>query len=267
MELKRLYFLIPVVALIAMCGTSSCNNDEDTIEMDSVTVDRQISISNEANAPACKVHISLLFANDNNGPKATFVNGSIISKAFGFEKLAVRQAVDSFTNNYLSDYKNNLTKLYQADKKAKNNVSSGWYDYHYVLTSTAINGRKGVMIYTLQLDSYEGGAHGNSQQQIFNFSTKSGKLLTLNDVFVPGYEKELNDLLLKALEDKTSSKDMNELHNKSYLLSNDMYASENFMLNDGNITFVYNPYEIAPFALGSTELTLSDSDLSNILKK
>jgi hypothetical protein len=267
-EMKRLYFLLPFAAILAMVFISSCgSNDNETIAMDSITVDRAVSISNEVNAPSCKVHISLLFAHENNGSKAKFVNKAIIAKIFGFEKLEVKQAVDSFTNNYLSNYKKNLTKLYNADRKDKNSKSLGWYDYHYILKGSSMKGRKGIMIYNLELDSYEGGVHGISEQQNLNFSTRSGKRLTLNDIFVPGYKEELNSLLLKALEDKTGSKDINELHRRSYLLSNDMYATENFMLNDGTITFVYNPYEIAPFAVGSTELTLSDSDLSNILKK
>ena len=45
----------------------------------------------------------------------------------------------------------------------------------------------------------------------------------------------------------------------------DIFPAENFILGDETITFVYNPYEIAPYALGSTELTLPYSQLSKIL--
>jgi hypothetical protein len=45
----------------------------------------------------------------------------------------------------------------------------------------------------------------------------------------------------------------------------DIFPSENFILNDETITFVYNPYEIAPYAVGSIELIITYSEVSKIL--
>ena len=58
---------------------------------------------------------------------------------------------------------------------------------------------------------------------------------------------------------------MNELKDAGYLYSMDIFPSENFILNDETITFVYNPYEIAPYALGSIELIITYSEVSQIL--
>ncbi len=46
----------------------------------------------------------------------------------------------------------------------------------------------------------------------------------------------------------------------------DIFPSENFILGDETITFVYNPYEIAPYAMGSTELIIPFSDIEKLLK-
>ena len=46
----------------------------------------------------------------------------------------------------------------------------------------------------------------------------------------------------------------------------DMFPSENFILGEEAITFIYNPYEIAPYEKGSIELTLAYSELDDILK-
>ena len=56
-----------------------------------------------------------------------------------------------------------------------------------------------------------------------------------------------------------------ELKNHGYLYSMDMFPSENFILGQEAITFIYNPYEIAPYEKGSIELTLSYSVLDDIL--
>ena len=45
----------------------------------------------------------------------------------------------------------------------------------------------------------------------------------------------------------------------------DMFPSVNFVLGAEAITFIYNPYEIAPYEKGSIELTLDYGDIDNIL--
>jgi hypothetical protein len=47
----------------------------------------------------------------------------------------------------------------------------------------------------------------------------------------------------------------------------DMFAPENFILGKDDITFIYNPYEIAPYAMGKTELILTYDDMDDIMKK
>ena len=46
----------------------------------------------------------------------------------------------------------------------------------------------------------------------------------------------------------------------------EMFPSENFILGNETITFVYNPYEIAPYAVGSTELIIPFGDIKDLLK-
>ena len=47
----------------------------------------------------------------------------------------------------------------------------------------------------------------------------------------------------------------------------DMYPSDNFILGDNDITFIYNASEIAPADKGIIELHLSYNDLEQIMKK
>jgi hypothetical protein len=89
----------------------------------------------------------------------------------------------------------------------------------------------------------------------------------LADVFVPGYERQLSTILQKALCSYTGASNLKELKDQGYLYSMDMFPSENFVLGEETITFIYNPYEIAPYEKGSVELTLSYSDIDDILNK
>ena len=123
------------------------------------------------------------------------------------------------------------------------------------------------MTYFIDTYNFQGGAHGLNQLLTLNFDKTTGKTLTLEDVLVPGYKVKLNNLLQKALLKKANCKDINELHDKGYLFSMEMYPSNNYVLGKEGITFIYNPYEIAPYALGRIELTISYDDMENLMKK
>lgn len=99
-----------------------------------------------------------------------------------------------------------------------------------------------------------------------NFEEKTGRLLSLADIFVDGYESQLKALLLDALKEKTGLTTNQALHNQGYLRSMEIYVPENFILSDTAITFVYNPDEIAPYSLGSIELTIGMPALEKLLK-
>lgn len=259
---KRIYFLMSLaLAVLSACG----GMNGDSLEFDQLTKDVERKLTNDKNSPLCKVHLQVNYASDSNGERARLVNDAIGQKLFGVTGLPIRQAVDSFANKYADDYIKNLSRFYQEDKG--NEQRRPWYEYHYVATTSVRQGREGrVSVYLITFDYYEGGAHGINQQLTMNFDNKTGRLLTLDDIFVPGYEMRLNKILLKALRELVEAKDLRELHDKGYLYSMDMYASENFILDDEAITFVYNPYEIAPYALGSTELKIAYKALADILK-
>ena len=134
-------------------------------------------------------------------------------------------------------------------------------------TNTTIQqGSKGTVVYLATVDYYEGGAHGINQLLTLNFETKTGRQLTLADIFTTGYEQPLKSVLLKALKSKVGCTTMSALREKGYLYSMDIFPSENFILGDETITFIYNPYEIAPYAMGSTELIIPYDDVEKILK-
>ena len=77
----------------------------------------------------------------------------------------------------------------------------------------------------------------------------------------------MTELLLEKLMDMTDTKSMDELREKGFLFSMEMFPSENFILGSDKITFIYNAYEIAPYAIGRSEIELSYDDVSGILKK
>ena len=57
-----------------------------------------------------------------------------------------------------------------------------------------------------------------------------------------------------------------ELCERGYSLDIDFFITNNIILGKDSITFLYNRYEIAPYALGDIEISLDYNTLKDIMK-
>ena len=258
------FFKAIIVPLGSIIMLSTCSSSEDSIKYDIIKVNRHVTITKAADAPGCDVQLELACAKANDGERAKTMNTAIAKWLFDMEDVNLQQAADSFANKYTRDYQRNFAPLYRED--ANDPEKRSWYEYHYHIYGDMSSGREGVTVYTATIDYYEGGAHGINQKLIRNFRNDTGKMLMLNDIFTPSFEYKLNEILLDALTEKAGAKTVDELRQMGYLYAIDIFAPENFILGRDEVTFVYNPFEIAPYDKGIIELTIDNDELKEIWK-
>lgn len=245
-------FVVPIVLLLIACGDK---NDGDMIDFDRISVERTISINNSKDAPQCHVHLEILQARNSTSVAAdSLINEAIVKKIFDMEHVSPQAAADSFANTYTHNYQNYLAPLYREDHADTN--KRPWYEYRYVINTETCNNADGITNYLITLDYYEGGVHGINQLLTLNFDNKTGRLLTLHDIFGNDYELSLGDKLLQALLKKTGDNDLEALHQRGYLYSMNMFIPENYIISNDKVTFIYNPYEIAAYSEGKIELDI-----------
>ncbi|MBQ8989920.1 MAG: DUF3298 domain-containing protein [Prevotella sp.] len=260
--MDKKYFILFLSFFLLLAGCKG--SDENEVEFQTVVTDKSVVLSNETLSPTCTVHLQLEEATEANGHRGELINATVMKRLLDREEATMKLAADAFAEDYTSTYKTTMLPLYNQDRA--DTTKRAWYQYHYIIDSSTQKGSKGTVVYLATVDYYEGGAHGINQLLTLNFEAKTGRLLTLSDIFVPGYEQSLKNVLFKALKAKTACGTLTALHEKGYLNSMDIFPSENFILGEETITFVYNPYEIAPYALGSTELIIPFSDIEKLLK-
>ena len=268
--MKKIFTGIIVAAVVLTAGCSKGENSGG-MSFEKAQSEREVALAGGNDAPSCKVMLEVLYAKSGNAEADKAVNNAIEDRLFAMQNLTMQQAVDSFANSYTADYKQSLTPLYEVDKADPE--KHAWYEYHYSVTTEVQQAEcealddKVVATVKANLDYFEGGAHGIEQQLVMNFDSETGKRLTLEDIFVPGYEHRLSELLLEKLMDQQDVKTLDELKAKDYLYTMDMFPSVNFIVNDDGLTFIYNPYEIAPYDKGRTEINVSFSEAEGILRK
>lgn len=263
--MRKSIIILGISALLASCGGNGGGifGGGKGFDLDEVKTVRVVPITKEENAPQCQMNLQVKYVKGDD-ERARAINNAIEQRLFMMEGLKMQQAVDSFANIYTTEYQKNIAPLYREDRGDE--TKRAWYEYRYEIATDTKEGKDNCLVYLIDLNMFEGGAHGIRQQLVMNFDSETGKQITYDSLFVKGHEYRLREMLLEELKKQTDTNTLDELHAKDYLLTMDIYAPQNFILGDDEITFIYNPYEIAPYDKGNTELTLSYSKLAEILK-
>ncbi len=115
---------------------------------------------------------------------------------------------------------------------------------------------------------YLGGAHGLQTERGYTIDLQTGKVLHLTDLFKSGFKKELQKVLENKFRQQYNLPKGDSLNGKNGLLFEDhLKVTSNFYLTPYGIGFIYNPYEVAPYAVGIINLYIPFQDIQGVLKK
>lgn len=155
-----------------------------------------------------------------------------------------RKMGDNFLKKCADGLKGEIEEL-------KNNNTSHLTEQSY---ETVIYNQNNILVIAYGHSSYEGGAHGMYGSSYKHYDLEREKTIELNDIFTGNYKPVLEAMLTKkAKEDGIP------------VYIDKVYLSDNFYIHPQGISFIYQPYEIAPYAAGVIEITLSYSDIQKIL--
>lgn len=120
--------------------------------------------------------------------------------------------------------------------------------------------------YAMDVYEYNGGAHGNRYLLIQNYDLQTGDAVSEQDLFIDDYYEPLKALLLEALIAQTDEAETKkDLRRLGYSVA-DVVPNENFYVTPEGITYVYNPYEIAPYAMGCIQISLPWDSIRHLLR-
>ena len=255
------------LATVLLCACGGSNSRTATIkglEFDSIVVDSTLALTGSENSPKCQVRLSIQYVKGENAEKmnALLLRSGVLSPDYlslGSQKLSPKQSVDSFVRRFLSEYKQEYGELYRNDTE-----HAASYNCTYRVTTYTQNGADNVLNYIAEVYTYGGGEHGVSQTIARNINVKTGKLIQLADLFKPGYQPNLCELITKKCLKRFDVDNIDELKAKGIFIDGEVYASENFILGDDNITFIYCEDEIAPHDIG--EIRIDNDELESQLK-
>ena len=137
------------------------------------------------------------------------------------------------------------------------------YHYQEFLTAVPLYESDKLLSYEATRYLFTGGAHGLETTMCWVFDVTTGNQLTEDDIFVENYSDSLVALLTRLLEADAA---------KRNLTLNDFWLRQlvpngNFAIVEDGVYYQFNPYDIAPYAVGGTRLFIAKDDLLPLLKK
>lgn len=271
--MRKILFVFCVIAYVVFstnCGGSGNTSADNAIVFDSIRTDTVCHLFNDATKPACKLTVGFTFPLDYTD-KAVLqsMQAIFIEKSFGekYAALPVSEAYSAFKSDYLNGYKEKEAEYQKYADLANTKEFPLSLFVSEKMVQTVIDFNKGgLLAFTSIHYDYTGGAHGMELLNGYVINVKNGQLIGYNDIFTNEAKDTLTKLLVKKVMLSRNASSVNELEQQSFDIAN-IVPNTNFLVNAEGITFIYNRYEIAPYASGAFKVFLPYTELQGLVKK
>ncbi|HMG09958.1 MAG TPA: RsiV family protein, partial [Mucilaginibacter sp.] len=98
------------------------------------------------------------------------------------------------------------------------------------------------------------------------WDTKANKDIALNDLFETGYQDKLKGIAEAIFRKDEKLSDTASLANDYFFKDNKFALNDNFSITPTGFKFIYNQYEIKPYAAGITTLVIPYSQIKSLLR-
>ena len=124
-----------------------------------------------------------------------------------------------------------------------------------------------VVSFECDNESFTGGAHPNTIFTYLNFDPASGDRLPLTDLLKPEAEAQLTQIAEKHFREMKKLAPGADLNASGYQFPDDRFVlAKNFYPSSAGLVFYYNSYEIAPYVMGPTVLTLPYAGIKTLIQ-
>ena len=95
-----------------------------------------------------------------------------------------------------------------------------------------------------------------SQTICYNISAHDGHRVDLQEIYDTNQVSFILPAIKDALVKQTGVSSYDQIHTAGYFDDTELYIPENYIIRRDSIDFYYNEYEIAPYYIGTTKVTI-----------
>lgn len=284
-------FLFPLCCISVICLlTAACKQEDRSLKKQltfgTFQTEKNIHLFNDTTLPGCTFTLHIEY------PKAFLIpekTGGLIKDqekmvpdtaglykiqelyvttcfSEAYSALPPVQAAQKYETAYIDAYQKLETEYKNDYSKKSNPEDAVWMNYEQIVDSKTLFNNDTFYSYGVTVYSYTGGAHGMTTTIYQVIDLNQLQPLTLADIFD---ERNLDQVALIIRETLARDLGYNEVSKLSEIgyIVNEIRPTENFYIDDKGITWLYNQYDIAPYALGQPTVFIGYDKLKLFIKE
>ncbi|MDR1250019.1 MAG: RsiV family protein [Treponema sp.] len=143
-------------------------------------------------------------------------------------------------------------------------MSTGALNWYYNEAFVYKAGNSKLAVISRDWEYYTGGAHGMRKRDYYVFNLDDKRRLVLEDILKDDAKPALDNLVEAALRKQMEIPEWIPLTEQGFF-ENSVDKLEDFFLTSQGLGFQWDPYEIAPYAMGLIELVIPYDELTGLL--
>lgn len=286
---KKNIFLLAFFALLLI---SSCTSEKENkllknnpIVFDTLVVEQKEHLRNNENNPYCALNLHFVYPSKATKIDLNKIQQIFIKSFFGriYHDYTPQEAIDMYANNFIKNYKTDA-RLFDRDlqeleihadllpqdleNEHENNLQTEeFYSYSEELYNKVLYNKNNLISFQVKQSNKKGSSAQYSTIHNYVVHTKTGELLSEEDVFVAGYESILQQLFEETLMRQNNVKSVADLEDLGYFGIDEIMPNKNFLIDDNGITYTFNKGEYSAYLLDAPEVFIPYNELKIILKE
>ncbi len=262
---------ITLYALIVLI-LGACSKQEQVFQTEQITFEETTYLTDEQQD---SLHLLFTIELPTRMPSDSAlqpIQSDIISKLVGerYAQLTLQDALVQYANMCETEYLNNnkmLAELALTEEFDSEEDTHIFFCEAQIYNARVERMQANILSYEIEQYIYTGGAHGVNNRFFYNYNATTGTLLNESDLFTPDYQEALTILLRQNfMIQHTDAQTEEDLYQSEYDIDK-IIPNNNFYLTQTGLVYLFNPYEIAPYSYGATEVILSKELIEPLLQK
>ena len=250
----------------AVFACIACKNDENNIiAVEQLNYTEKYNLSDDSLQGVFTLSIQIELPVLSSSKAADDIRSFLVSTIFSDNYIQYdnKSILSMFADELKQDYKATNEPMLQEIADVEHIYS---FNNDYMLEGVSLLNDENIFSYGFDQYVYMGGAHGLNVLSYYNFDTKTARRITEQDLFADGYEPAITELIKQYIVENNEQINTLEDLEQSDFWVDSIKPNGNFFISDEAITYVFNPYEIAPHYIGHTEVSLPYASIAHLLK-
>lgn len=289
--MKKNSIILAVVALLSILVVSCNSNNknifskDNQVVFDTLTVQSKQYLHNDTANPYCELHVNFVYPitssiNDLERLQQLFIRNTLGQT---YDAFIPEEAIDRYTKAFLRNYeadarifKDELQDLEDHPNLIPQNLdmehehemqTNDFYSYQETLTNKVHFNENNILSFQVCRSNIKGKSATYSSYSNYVINLQTGKLITENDIFTPGYDVALQQLFAADLMQQNQVNTISDLEDLGYFGIEEIMPNRNFLIDATGITYIFNKGEYSAYLLDAPEIFITFEEVRMLLKK